>query len=755
MTIRIASLSIVLVCVIPLTALAQGVSLTGRVADPQGGAVIGAIASLSGGDVSTPRTTRTSVDGAFLFENLTPGSYNLQVDAPGFQPGMRQVTVAANSARADVTLQIAGVTETLVVAAQKLEEELPQEIERVGVRVQTITSAQIENGGYDDVSQALQALVPGLFLAPKAGPFDYVAASLQGSRINEILWLVDGVRISNRLYNGTTPLDTIPAHMVERIEVLEGGQGLFYGTQAVGGVINVVTKAFSEDPSGRVQAGFDNNDGKHVNVFARDTIGAGHRFVLYGSSDRADGYQSFPTAEYAASTTDRLRGYEVESAGGKYAFDFSQRLRLSAMYQMSNVKVDSLRPGRSSAGQVGGLDAAFNDRTEHIAGGKLDFAASNQAEFFLKGYYHHWDSAWSERQNASGTGQTSVISDEEFWGFKDYGANLLARLTPHRGVEYFAGYDFQNYSGQDDVLLIAPNTERVHAVFGQLRTTRDVFSKGTAAFGLRYNAPTNADGALVWNASGRYDITPNVFARANVGTSFRYPDAYELFAVDPTCCFGNPNLKPERSTNLNGSIGTLLYSGATVVNIEAVGFYRTVTDLIVDVDDGSGETTITANRPDEVKVRGVSLVGSATLTSALSASLGYTYTNSERRQDVAGGYSSLPGIPDQQVQASLDLHPASLPVGAMLTVNRVGEMFDTVSGFGNVPSGKYTVVDLSGRVFVDRNRRHRVNLRLENLFDEEYTTRHGRGFADFSSTPFLVHNLGVPRTFHLSYSFSY
>ena len=443
------------------------------------------------------------------------------------------------------------------------------------------------------------------------------------------------------------------------------------------------------------------------------------------------------------------------NAGGKYAFDFSDRLRASAIYQIGDVKVDSLRPGRSSAAQVGGLDAAFNERTEHIAGGKLDYTASNRAEFFLKGYYHHWDSAWSERHNAASTGQVRVISEQEFWGFKDYGANLLAKLTPNRGLEYFAGYDFQNYSGQDDVLLIAPNTERVHAVFGQVRTTRDMFSKGTAAFGLRLNAPNHSDTALVWSASGRYDFTPNVFARANVGTAFRYPDAYELFAVDPTCCFGNPSLKPETSTNVNGSVGTLLYSGDTTVHVEVVGFYRTVTDLIVDIDDGSGETTITANQPDEVKVRGLSLVGSATLTSALTGSLALTYTNSERRQDVAGGYSSIPGIPDKQFQASLDLHPESLPFGAMLTVNRVGSMFDTVSGFGNVPSGEYTVVDLSGRVFADRSRRHRINLRLENLFDEVYTTRHARGFPDSSSTPFLVHTLGVPRTFHMSYSFSY
>jgi vitamin B12 transporter len=576
MTIRMF-LAAVLICFLPLTGFAQGVSLDGRVADPQGGAVVGAVATLSGGGGAT-RTTRTSVDGTFLFSDVALGSYSLQVEAPGFQQATQQVAVTAEATRADVTLQIAGVTETLVVAAPKLEEELPQEIERVGTRVQTITSAQIENGGYDDVGQALQALVPGLFLAPKAGPFDYVAASLQGSRINEILWLVDGVRISNRLYNGTTPLDTLPAHMVERIEVLEGGQGLFYGTQAVSGVINVVTKAFSEERDGRVQAGFDNNDGKHVNVFARDTVGDGHRFVLYGSSDRADGYQSFPTAEYAASTTDRQRGYEVLNAGGKYAFDFSEQLRVSGLYQLSDVKVDFLRPGRSSAGQVGGLATSFNDRTEHIAGGKLDYTASNRAEFFLKGYYHRWDSGFSEQQNVAGSGQTRVISDDEFWGFKDYGANLLAKLTPTRGLEYLAGYDFQNYSGQDDVLLIAPNTERVHAVFGQVRTTRDMFSKGTAAFGLRYNAPTNSDSALVWNASGRYDFTPNVFARANVGTAFRYPDAYELFAIDPTCCFGNPNLKPETSTNVNGSVGTLLYAGDTTVNIEAIGFYRTVTD---------------------------------------------------------------------------------------------------------------------------------------------------------------------------------
>jgi vitamin B12 transporter len=91
----------------------------------------------------------------------------------------------------------------------------------------------------------------------------------------------------------------------------------------------------------------------------------------------------------------------------------------------------------------------------------------------------------------------------------------------------------------------------------------------------------------------------------------------------------------------------------------------------------------------------------------------------------------------------------------MLTVNGIGEMFDAVSGFGSVNGGRYTIADLSGRVFLESRRRHRINIRLENLLDKAYTTIHARGFLDTSATPFLVHNLGTPRTLHVSYSFSY
>src|SRR5689334_6084381 len=158
---------------------------------------------------------------------------------------------AAFAEEAGQQIAAAGQPEQVLVTG-RIEEDLPRELAQLGTRVDTVTAADIKNGGYIDVGQSLEVTVPGLYVAPKNGAFDYVDVSLQGGRTEDVLWTVDGVRINNRLYGGTTPLDTLPASMIERIEVLEGPQALFYGTQAIAGAINVVTKDFSDTPDGRV-----------------------------------------------------------------------------------------------------------------------------------------------------------------------------------------------------------------------------------------------------------------------------------------------------------------------------------------------------------------------------------------------------------------------------------------------------------------------------------------------------------------------
>src|SRR4030095_8832123 len=167
-------------------ASAQTVPITGRVAAPRARVGSGPVVTLNPSSAAA-RTTSSTADGTFSFAGVPAGLAVLQVESPGFERWIRNVAVSSATFSLDVTLQLGGLAETVAVEAPKLEEELPQEVERAGSRIQTITSEQIENGGYDDVGQALQSLVPGLFLAPKAGPLFYVAGSLQGEPAHQTL----------------------------------------------------------------------------------------------------------------------------------------------------------------------------------------------------------------------------------------------------------------------------------------------------------------------------------------------------------------------------------------------------------------------------------------------------------------------------------------------------------------------------------------------------------------------------------------
>jgi vitamin B12 transporter len=84
--------------------------------------------------------------------------------------------------------------------------------------------------------------------------------------------------------------------MIERIEVLDGGQALFYGTQAVAGAVNIVTRAFTNHPDGAFTLGADSNNGKHLDGYFRDALDNNY-FVVYATHDESPGISPFPAAE--------------------------------------------------------------------------------------------------------------------------------------------------------------------------------------------------------------------------------------------------------------------------------------------------------------------------------------------------------------------------------------------------------------------------------------------------------------------------
>ncbi len=637
---------------------------------------------------------------------------------------------------------IPGLPEQVVVTG-RLEEDLPARLSQLGTRVDTVSAGEIQNGGYLDVGQSLQTLVPGLYIAPKNGPFDYADISFQGSRTDDVLWTVDGVRINNRLYSGTTPLDTLPAAMIERIEVLEGPQALFYGTAAVAGAINIVTKDFSERPDGRVNVGFDSNSGRHLDGYFRDSLGSNH-FVVYGSADKSDGYQPLRDQDYQPSSTDRNRGYDVLTIGGKYAYDFAQDLRFTVAEQHTDAKLDYTYPQ--------GVLQAYNERNEDILSAKLDYTPDDRLQFFLKGYYHWWYAHFTEYDNdldESGalTGGVTVVDNHDFWGFTDYGLNALAKFAASPGVDTYLGYDFQNYTGRDAVLVISQKTEHVHAIFGEVATNKDLFSNLQFAAGFRTNMPSVGPSATVWNVTARWDVTGDLFVKGMVGTAFRLPTAEELFANDPNDERGNPDTKPEKSTNANLSIGGMLNPS---IRWEAIGFARNITNQIGLTDfDSVTNQDIFGNLPGTVRVRGAEFVLDASITGDLSGAFSYTYSQSRD-----SNHLQIRRVPEQLAKVALDYHPANEPYGLFVSLNYVGDTFDTLGG-SRQKYGDYAVVDVGGRVFLDADRHHRIDVNLQNIFDEQYATRLTRGFPDNGGPAYIAENLGLPRTLAVHYTYNF
>ncbi len=626
------------------------------------------------------------------------------------------------------------------VYGRSLEVTLPRDLARYGSDLVTIGREAIVRNNYLDANQALQMQVPGLY-SVSAGPFAYSDVSIQGSRIGDVLWLVDGVRINNRLFPGTLS-DTLPASMIERIEVLKGGESLFYGTASAGGVINIVTRDFSDTFGGELRAGYDTNDTYTLSGMVRGRGGPGN-FVLYGGWDKSDGIRTFSQIEPSAGMTHRE--YDVWNIGIKYGLDLTPDLRLVAQWQHTEGKVANPSPTR--------VLSSFNNRNEEIVSLRLDYTPSETAQFFLKAYYHDWATLYDRVPSPTPAGGTITAFQDTFWGYEDYGINALGKFRLHQGFEYLLGYDFQRYRGEDQVWTIAPMTEEVHAVFGQIRTTEDLIRNGLFAVGFRHNE-SGGGSATIWDISGRYNLTDSLYMQGKLGTNFMLPSAEQLFLDEPCCGKGNPDLEPEKSINANLSLG----GQTNGLYWQATGFWREIDNLItMDFTDPAIPQGTFINAGGKVKVQGFEFLGGVSLTDALRAEA--SYTNTRSRQQGAGQQMNF--IPRQQAKASLTYDEG--PFGGTLATRWVGDTFATVAGVPErVNYGDYVVWDISSFFYIDRDQRHMISARLENVFDKQYGRRMGSDLLDSArmSTPpgtqrFTFTNLAPGRTLHVAYRFSF
>jgi vitamin B12 transporter len=251
----------------------------------------------------------------------------------------------------------------------------------------------------------------------------------------------------------------------------------------------------------------------------------------------------------------------------------------------------------------------------------------------------------------------------------------------------------------------------------------------------------------VWNATGRWDVTSKLFLRANLGTAFRLPDAYELFVVDPCCEQGNPDLKPERSKYLNASLGG--HGGAVDrgMDWEVVLFAREVKDLI-DIVTGPGGTDTLENTADRTRVHGAEVILSGRLSRELLARFSYTKTDAHAK----GSSQQQQEVPTDLAKLSLDFAPAT-GMYAGLSLAWTGDVFRNAGGERR-EYGNYFLLDLDAGLRLGQDGRHRIGLRLENALDETYASRVRTGTTDGGDT-YAFSFLGTPRTLHATYSYRF
>lgn len=561
--------------------------------------------------------------------------------------------------------QPAPVSESVVVTATAA----PEREAGVGAATTVITRERIEAGGYRTVAEVLR-LVPGLDLVRSGGDGSVTFAQLRGANSTETLVLVDGQRLNSPFFPGYD-LSALTTENVERIEVVRGPFSALYGSDAIGGVIQILTRAPSPGLSGRaaLEAGSAGQRGGWIDAaFGSGPFGvtAAYRDLAIGG-DRAN--SDWRSHDGSA---------RIEASAGELA-----RIALEAAVDDSRVGVP---------GPVGGETprARYGTREERIAlPVTMRPAEGHEATLLLadvvgRPVFEDPDSDFSESTRAR---------------------SLQARVadTWTSGANRLTGFVSWERGTVDDRDNFGINLDGQHtSVWGAgTEDTLRLPLRITATAGLRYDRHSQFGDAWSPRATLAWASADALWkVRASGGSAFRAPTVGELYYPFS----GNPDLKPERSRSWEVGVERYLPAG----RLEASLFWNDYRDLIVY--DFSRLANFNVGR---ARSRGVEIGWRQELTRSASFDLGYTYLDAK---DLITG-DRLIRRPRHRAFVSADFRPVARlelsPRGIF-----VGRRADRDALTGDaVEAPSYVRVDVFARY---QFARFTPFARVENLTDRRY-----------------------------------
>ncbi len=239
---RIVVVLVFLISALVLTqAQAQQSSVAGRILDPSGKALAHAAVTLRNALSGAARQTESGAGGEYSFSGIEQGEYILTAAASGFAAETRSVSVKSSSAanETDISLSVASVQQTVAVVSGSRVEELQQDSPQP---VDVVTKQRIDRTGFESVADVLSEM-PGVVTRNNASYSGSSQEMIDGVASQDVLVLQDGLPIvgARGINSGIIDLDEQNIGRLDRIEVVRGAASSLYGTDAIGGVINMIT----------------------------------------------------------------------------------------------------------------------------------------------------------------------------------------------------------------------------------------------------------------------------------------------------------------------------------------------------------------------------------------------------------------------------------------------------------------------------------------------------------------------------------
>jgi vitamin B12 transporter len=463
----------------------------------------------------------------------------------------------------------------IVVTATRFAQPLRQTLSSTTV----ITEQDIRNSQAPDVPTILRD-VAGVEISQNGGVGKTTSLYLRGTNSTHVLVLIDGVRV-NSATTGTTALDQLMLDQIERIEVVRGNVSSMYGSEAIGGVVQIFTKRGRGAPAFNASAGLGNQGTRRISAGLSGEKD-GNDYSVQASAFNTDGVSAINPGIYPKANPDR-DGYRNTSLSANlgHAFNADHRIRATLFASNGNNQYDSTYGAptdlNTNRERLWKYSLSSEDQFTEIWNSKLQLANGvDQYRDYLNGAPSAYGSLFQ------------TTSSQLSW------QNLLRAGA---GTQFLLGAESLRQKVASDINPgYAVNARQINSLLAG-------YTGHYAAHQLQLNLRQDNNSQYGNIATGLlgygYDFTEAWRATANYSTAFRAPTFNELYYPN----YGNAALRPERSRNIEAGVH---YAGDGR-QFDAVYFDNRIRDLINSVLVDPVNYVYQAQNVNQARIDGVEL----------------------------------------------------------------------------------------------------------------------------------------------------